>query len=301
MDLENVRKSLTKRPALPNKRIAFIVLAGLLLAGGAIWRVAYYVNAPQAASPQTTSPEAASPQATSPQAAPAMSSVKTDLPPPQPAAKEAEPATASLPPPAPLASPQAPSPPAPSPQAASPQVASPQVAPPSEQAAGSPSSALGEPTQPASADQGSQGSEASGPILISKRPVQVLAGPSSTSPALYGFPSGRPFRLIGHQGNFAQIKDLRSGASGWIDETALAELPPSYSRSSGSSPSLSSSASQPRSAAAGQPQGAPKSRGAGKGGQVTADQQPNTTDTDSMPSRRPGLIGGILGGIFGGN
>jgi hypothetical protein len=132
--------------------------------------------------------------------------------------------------------------------------------------------------------------------------VQVLAGPSSSSPALYGFPSGRPFRLIGHQGNFAQIKDLRSGASGWIDETALAELPPSYTRNSGtsSSPSLSSSPSQPRSVAAGQPQGAPKSRAASKGGQVTADQQPDTSDSDSTPTRRPGLIGGILGGIFGG-
>jgi len=286
-----VRKSLTKRPALPNKRIAFIALAALLLAGGAIWRVAYYVNAPQAPAPEATSPEAASPQASpeaaSPEAAPANSAAKTDLPPPQPAAKEAEPATAALPPP------QAPSPQVPSPQVPSPQAAAPEAASPSEQAEGSPSSAP-------STDATQQGTESSGPILVSKRPVQVLAGPSSTSPALYGFPSGRPFRLIGHQGNFAQIKDLRSGASGWIDETALAELPPAAaSRSSGSSPSLSSSPSQSRSVASSQPQGAPKSRAASKGGQISANQ-PDTTDTDTGPTRRPGLLGGIFGGIFGG-
>jgi hypothetical protein len=288
MDLENVRKSLTKRPALPNKRIAFIALAALLVAGGGIWRAAYYVNAPQAASPEAASPEAASPQ----EAAPPMSAAKTDLP--QPAPSNAEPATAALPQPAPA--PQ----PAPSPQAASPQVASPQAAPPQ---VASPQVALPIPSDqaaPASSDQAQQATDNSGPILVSKRPVQVLAGPSSTSPALYGFPSGRPFRLIGHQGNFAQIKDLRSGASGWIDETALAELPPSASRSSGSSPSFSGSPSQPRTAASSQTQGAPKSRAASKGGQITADQQTDT-DTDAMPTRRPGILGGILGGIFGGN
>src|SRR5262245_19519689 len=62
-------------------------------------------------------------------------------------------------------------------------------------------------------------------ILVSRQPVAVLASPSSSAPALYGFPAGRPFRVIGRDGGFAHIQDLRSSASGWIDEAALA-LPP---------------------------------------------------------------------------
>jgi hypothetical protein len=62
-------------------------------------------------------------------------------------------------------------------------------------------------------------------ILVSKRPIEVLARPSSSSSVLYGFPAGRPFRLIGREAGFAQIQDLKSGATGWIDETALGQSP----------------------------------------------------------------------------
>jgi hypothetical protein len=65
----------------------------------------------------------------------------------------------------------------------------------------------------------------SGTILVSKRAVEVLAGPSSSASILYGFPPGRPFRLIGHEGGFVKIQDLKSNATGWIDETALAAAP----------------------------------------------------------------------------
>jgi hypothetical protein len=62
-------------------------------------------------------------------------------------------------------------------------------------------------------------------ILVSKRPIEVLARPSSSSVVIYGFPAGRRFRLIGREGGFAQIQDLKSGATGWIDEVAVGQSP----------------------------------------------------------------------------
>lgn len=70
------------------------------------------------------------------------------------------------------------------------------------------------------------GSPNGGTILVTKRPVQVLAGPSLSAAVLYGFPAGRPFRLIGRDAGFAQIQDLKSSATGWIDEAALAQPSP---------------------------------------------------------------------------
>ena len=65
----------------------------------------------------------------------------------------------------------------------------------------------------------------SGVILVSKRPIEMLAGPSSSASAMYGFPAGRRFRLISHHAGFAQIQDLKSGATGWIDVTAMGQSP----------------------------------------------------------------------------
>ena len=65
----------------------------------------------------------------------------------------------------------------------------------------------------------------SGTILVSRQPVAVLASPSPSAPTMYGFPAGRPFRVIGHDGSFAHIQDLKSSASGWIDEAALGAIP----------------------------------------------------------------------------
>jgi hypothetical protein len=89
-----------------------------------------------------------------------------------------------------------------------------------------------EPTEPTGA----------GMIMVTKRPIEVLAGPSSSASVLYGFPAGRPFRLIGREAGFAQIQDLKSGSTGWIDETALATSPPAVagvSVSSGAAPAPS--------------------------------------------------------------
>jgi hypothetical protein len=59
-------------------------------------------------------------------------------------------------------------------------------------------------------------------IKVLARPIPVLAGPSSSAAMLYGFPAGRPLRVLGYDSGFAQIVDLKTGAQGWIDEMALA-------------------------------------------------------------------------------
>ena len=65
-----------------------------------------------------------------------------------------------------------------------------------------------------------------GKILVSKRPVEVLAAPSASASAMYGFPAGRPFRALSREGDYIRIQDVKSGASGWIEEAALAPAPP---------------------------------------------------------------------------
>jgi hypothetical protein len=114
----------------------------------------------------------------------------------------------------------------------------------------------------------------SGMILVSKRPVTVLAGPSSSASVLYGFPAGRSFRLTGRKAGFAQIQDLKSSATGWIEETALAQ----------SSLVPATSASEPKPA--------------------PSDQTATTASAEPKP---PGIFGrggqgvlsGFLGGVFG--
>jgi hypothetical protein len=87
----------------------------------------------------------------------------------------------------------------------------------------------------------------SGMNLVSKRPIEVLAGSSSSASILYGFPPGRPFRLIGRDGGFAKIQDVKSGATGWIDETALA-VAPSVAAPAPSEPQVASVPSEPKAA-----------------------------------------------------
>jgi hypothetical protein len=143
-------------------------------------------------------------------------------------------------------------------------------------------------------DAGQPESAGSGPILVSRQPIAMLASPSSSAPTLYGFPAGRPFRVIGHNGGFAQIKDLRSGATGWIDEAALAPAP--------GSPAVSSP-SQPKPVAASrksaEPSTAPKPKATKKDSQVTAGSE-ETAEPVQTP-KRPGLFGGggLFAGIFG--
>ena len=124
----------------------------------------------------------------------------------------------------------------------------------------------------AAVDQAAAGSG----IFVTKRPVEVLAGPSSSASVLYGFPAGRPFRLIGRDAGFAQIQDLKSSATGWIDETALAQ------------PSPSEAASAPRAATASTKQDA---------GTLTPEQSP--VQKPGRPKDRQGPLSGFLGGLFG--
>jgi hypothetical protein len=124
----------------------------------------------------------------------------------------------------------------------------------------------------------------------------VLASPSSSAPATYGFPAGRPFRVIGRDGRFTQIQDLKSGASGWIDEAAL--TPPARV------PAVSAQ-SQPKPVAVSRKPPNPsvdlKPKSTKRRGQVTDDSE-EATEPDAVQGRnRPGLLGrgGLFGGIFG--
>src|SRR6185437_1853832 len=134
----------------------------------------------------------------------------------------------------------------------------------------------------------------SGMLLVSRQPIALLASPSSSAPTMYGFPAGRPFRLIGHDGGYAHIQDLKSSASGWIDEAALAP-PPSV-------PAVSAP-SQPKPVAvsrkSAKPLADPNPKATKKDSQVTADSEA-ATEPDSVQNR-PGLFnrGGLFGGIFG--
>jgi hypothetical protein len=128
---------------------------------------------------------------------------------------------------------------------------------------------------PAAAEdaQGTPTSDQAGPIVVSKRPVKVLAGPSFSSFVLYGFPAGRPFRLIGHEAGFAHIQDLKSSATGWIESAAVADTPADAPRQN------------PTAVAAPQQNSA---------------QQPGSETNGSTPSNdRRGPLGGFLGGLFG--
>lgn len=127
-----------------------------------------------------------------------------------------------------------------------------------------------------------------GKVLVSRRPVQVRAEPSESSSAMFGFPAGRPFRAISRKDGFIRIQDVRSGASGWIEEAALAPAPtkPVAATPSAGSRSATSSGSTP-----------PRKRSTSQSETASAPPEPAP-----QPKRR-GLFGGggILGGLFGGN
>ena len=113
-------------------------------------------------------------------------------------------------------------------------------------------------------------------IFVTKRPVEVLAGPSSSASVLYGFPAGRPFRLIGRDAGFAKIQDLKSSATGWIDETALAQ--PSYNEATSAPDAATVSSKQ-------------------DAGTLTPEQ--SLVQKPGRPKGRQGPLSGFLGGIFG--
>jgi len=277
MDLEAVSKSLSKRNAFSTKKkIAFVAVAGLVLVGGIGLRASHYLGGTPAES--------------------------------EPAAVEAP---VPAPTPAPVAAPEAASPPAETIESA------PKTAPATQEAAPAPSEPAGqtggtaEQTEPEGDAVGQAAPEGdavqqseqadfpgSGMILVARRPVEVLASPSASAPAMYGFPAGRPFRVIGREGGFVQIKDLRSSASGWIDEAALAPPPPSAPAVA--APSQSKPGAVNRKPAT--ESADPKPKAAKKNAPVTAESEP-AAEPDPAQARRPPVLfgrGGFFGGIFGG-
>jgi hypothetical protein len=267
MDLEEARKSLSRRRSFTPKRVAFFAAAALcLIAGIALRSVQYFAQPDAVQSPPATVEPSAPPAA------------------PTPAVQATEPA----PPPSPPVQDAATAP-------AEPAVPAVEDVEPAEQAAGAPE-------QVGAVDRGEQPElPGSGMILVSRKPIEVLASPSASSPALYGFPAGRPFRVIGHEGGFAHIQDLRSTASGWIEEAALAPSPSAPAALTPSQPKPFATKQKPASPSA---SAGVKPKSGKTGGTAAADPEPVAEpDAEAVaPPRRPGLFGrgGLLGGIFGG-
>jgi hypothetical protein len=270
MDLEVARKSLSKRSAFSTKKIAFVAAAALVLVGGIALRAGHYFSeAPTGGEPAAVEAPAAAP---APEVAPATPAPEAASP---PTAEPAE-SVAKTPP------------------------AVQQTAPAPAEPAEPTGATADQPTPEADAvEQADQADlPGAGMILVARKPVQVLASPSASAPAMYGFPAGRPFRVIGRQGGFVQIKDLRSSASGWIDEAALARPPASAPAVAAPSQPKPKVVNQKPSAAAADPK--PKAA-AKKAAPATADSEA-ATEPDPGQARRPPVLfgrGGFFGGIFG--
>jgi hypothetical protein len=270
MDLEAARKTLEKPSTFSKKKIAFIGVAGLLLVSGLGWRAShYFAEAPAASEPDPVvapAPEAAAPPLTE------TTESVVEKPPVTPAAPVTQDAT--------------PAPSEPARQAGD--------------AAGQPDPHANtivqtEPDQAAAGQAEQADLPGSGMILVARKPVQVLASPSASAAAMYGFPAGRPFRVIGREGGYVQIQDLRSSASGWIEEAALA-APPKQAAPAVSAPSQSkpSAARKPATSAAD-----PKPKPAKKSSPGVAGSEPAASEP-AQTRRPPALFGrdGFFGGIF---
>lgn len=151
--------------------------------------------------------------------------------------------------------------------------------------------------------------EGSDMILVARKPIGMLSSPSSSASVLYGFPPGRPFRLLGRDGGFAHIQDLKSSASGWIDEAAL-EGPPRVPVASAYPQPKPYSVSRipPQASWAGSKPKASKNDTATAGTSPKSKATKNNTTTTAESEvatppvrKRPGLFGGggLFGGIFG--
>jgi hypothetical protein len=278
MDLEAARKTLAKPSAFSKKKIAFIGAAGLLLVAGIALRASHYFGETSAES-EPTAIVAPTPDSAAPSPAEKTESIaKTPAAPVAPVTPDAAPAPSE---------PAVTQEPAPTPS--------------------DPAQQAGETAeQPAPEGQAERADlPGAGMILVSRKPVEVLAGPSASAPAMFGFPAGRPFRVIGREGSFVQIQDLRSSAQGWIDATALAAPPraaPSAAAPTRTSPSAAAP-SQSKPSAVRKPATAaadPKPKPAKKNAPAVADSEPATASDPAQARRPPTLFGrgGFFGGIF---
>ncbi|MDX2316932.1 MAG: SH3 domain-containing protein [Hyphomicrobiaceae bacterium] len=176
----------------------------------------------------------------------------------------------------------------------------PTTAPATQEAATPPSPPVEQSTD--AAQQTGEAAEPSLPgedmLLVARRPVELLASPSADASVMFGFPAGRPFRVIGEEGGFVQIRDEKSGASGWIDKSALAAAPPRVP--------VVTTRSRPKPDAGGRRSSPKKPDAGGRGSSPKRNaRQTNTSIGDELestvkPPKRPGLFGGdgLLGGIF---
>ena len=281
MDLEVARKALSRRSAFSSKRAAFFVIAGLFVVGGIVLRLGHYFTRPEVEQNTPVAVTPSSPPATAPST---PESTESPIQPPFPPAATTD------------SVPQPPSPPtAAATSPVGPTVTGSQSSGPAQEAATPPNEqkkptgeAIEEPEQADEAVDHAEQPEIPGSnmILVSRQPIGVLASPSSSAPVLYGFPAGRPFRVIGRSAGFAHIQDLKSSATGWIDEAALAPPPSAPVGSAPSQPKPYSVSRIPPNPWAGPTPNA-----------ITADSRAAT-----QPSRkRPGLFGrgGLFGGFFG--
>ena len=252
MDLGPTRKPPVHLGGLSSKQLAFVIVAGLVLVGGIILRNVDFSGEPAGEEKAPVAVEASPPKAVPPEvASPNIAEPVRETP---PATAPAVPTTAEPVPETPPATQEA---------ATAPSEPVEQVGDAAEQ------------TEPPLPDESM--------ILVARRPVELLAGPSADATVMYGFPAGRPFRVIGQEGGFVQIRDEQSGASGWIDKAALAAPPPRAP--------VVTKRSRPK-PAGGRRRSSPKPK-------------PDTSIADELeravePPKRPGLFGGdgLFGGIF---
>jgi hypothetical protein len=276
MDLEAVRSALLKRSTFSAKRVAFFGVVALCVVAGIFLRSGLYSAQPEA---EQNTPATSTPTTTTP----AVEATKSVA---QPDGEQNAPVAAT---------------PSPSPAtvtSAGEGIGAVQSSPPSQNNAVTAATeqvepAVNPPDPAGAADEHAEPAlPGSGIILVARLPVEVRASPSSSAPALYGFPAGRPFRVIGREGGFAHIQDLKSSASGWIDEAALAQPPDDPTASVPAQPKSYSAGGKPTNSSAG-----PKPKTTQKDPGVTAD-----SEAAAQPGRnRPGIFGrgGLFGGIFG--
>jgi hypothetical protein len=260
MDLEAARKSLSKQNTFSPKKIAFGVVVCLALVAGIALRASHYLGeAPPQSEPTAVEAPVAAPLP-APEAAPPPAETTESVPKTAPAAQEAAPAPTE----------------------------------PAEPAADTAEQAKPEGDAVGQSEQADL--PGAGMILVSRKPVSVLASPSASAPAMYGFPAGRPFRVIGREGGFVQIQDLKSSASGWIDEAALAAPPPAPAVAAPSQSKPGAVSRKPATASAD-----PKPKAVKKAARVNVEPEPAVEPAPAEAPRRPGLFGrgGLFGGILG--